>query len=1297
MSKGTSSKRRHGCKTLREQNDTTSSYTRSSVTASSNSNTSLCPLIFNGPSLPGGDINRSPPESMPCEPSTSSIHQVADETADLNSEVLLPLPVLSTMDTTGPLANLDDNNHCYVGLVNQAMTCYLNSLIQTLYMTPEFRNAIYGWKFTGSEAAEARSIPCQLQKLFLLLQTSDRESLETLDLTASFGWSNSEAYEQHDIQELCRIMFDALKQKWSKADASFQELYRGNMEDFVKCLFCQKENIKQDEFLDLPLAVKQFGATDAFKSVEEALHAFIKPEVLEGSNQYYCEGCRRKQNALKGLRIIKFPYLLSIQLKRFDFDCNTLHRIKLNDKMTFPALLNLNEFVYDATKSEPPKKISWASAVSVSRKKDEPTTSKPNLSDYVSRAEQNNGHLDEQEVDMLLKRDGPFLYELFSVMVHQGSASGGHYFAYIKNMDQDKWFCFNDSNVTPASIEDIHRTFGGSCGGWSSGNTNAYMLMYRQIDRKRNARFIKTGELADHLLERLKRFEELEEEKLREKQYKESLVSVNIMFNGAHIISDVANLTEAMKFPYTTKLSEIYDAILKAFCAKTSVSVSDVRLLLCKDFTYSIIRSFTENEMQKTLEEVYPGCSVKSLYRPIVYFLLDVKPSEAQQFYHIYDDESVGTVKLIALNIENGTFLPSFQMQYHDNETMSMIKQKLGQIFHICGEKTDNMRLVIDKGIAASPTMVLLDDDSFTCAQALLNITNVKLYVDVGGSGYSTDEDRKIDFDKSKMFALLERRNHAKILTISLPTPDDYIQAGIIPSLSHDVSRSTTPIGSMPADTNTTTSSGSCSAVIDLRSVPASAIPETLTMKQTTPSMASSHLSSVISEEDNNSPCLDGDGDMESVSTACTPMVSPVVSDSDDTADVTARDSAVDRISRYERTYDAVMAASEQKRLFEMESTVEVEASIASSSGDTLVGGTHTYISGTTQSSFDIIIRGKSRVKSLNDVEVDVDDRQLVIHMKQWLSAVIGVDMNEFVVLKHYSTDDADGYESIINDTETIHDAYYAVQKLSVKLRSPLKENEKLMRIIRFDRENADLDKWPTLFSIPTTVDMQIRTLLMRCQEQMKKVYATKYDLNQLRLREVIVGGGAPVLFLGDQLGRRGHDWNKNLYLQFLSDEEVARAKMHTSASYPVMVRRWKSSVPEVTSLVELMIPVDKQNQVAALKEQISFHYRVPFDQIQLSEAFPTTAWSKWPYTKDRVDLYENVSFTNGEAPSNGTFNGKLVYFKLAYEQVRQLTEKEKRSLRFKDNVIKPGDGTISRRKERPLRIQLSTSITEDD
>lgn len=59
-------------------------------------------------------------------------------------------------------------NHGYVGLVNQAMTCYLNSLLQALFMTPEFRNAMYKWEFDGAD--ETSSIPCQLQKLFLNMQ-----------------------------------------------------------------------------------------------------------------------------------------------------------------------------------------------------------------------------------------------------------------------------------------------------------------------------------------------------------------------------------------------------------------------------------------------------------------------------------------------------------------------------------------------------------------------------------------------------------------------------------------------------------------------------------------------------------------------------------------------------------------------------------------------------------------------------------------------------------------------------------------------------------------------------------------------------------------------------------------------------------------------------------------------------------------------------------------------------------------------------------------------------------------------
>ena len=46
------------------------------------------------------------------------------------------------------------------------------------------------------------------------------------------------AWQQHDVQELCRVMFDALEKTWRKTDQAdiINTLYQGQMKDYVKCL-----------------------------------------------------------------------------------------------------------------------------------------------------------------------------------------------------------------------------------------------------------------------------------------------------------------------------------------------------------------------------------------------------------------------------------------------------------------------------------------------------------------------------------------------------------------------------------------------------------------------------------------------------------------------------------------------------------------------------------------------------------------------------------------------------------------------------------------------------------------------------------------------------------------------------------------------------------------------------------------------------------------------------------------------------------------------------------------------------
>lgn len=69
-------------------------------------------------------------------------------------------------------------------------------------------------------------------------------------------------------------------------------------------------------------------------------------------------------------------------------------------------------------------------------------------------------------------------YRLHAVLVHEGQASGGHYWAYIQDPKQQRWCKFNDITVSEVTWDEVaHESLGGYR------HVSAYCLMY--IDARR--------------------------------------------------------------------------------------------------------------------------------------------------------------------------------------------------------------------------------------------------------------------------------------------------------------------------------------------------------------------------------------------------------------------------------------------------------------------------------------------------------------------------------------------------------------------------------------------------------------------------------------------------------------------------------------------------------------------------------------------------------------------------------------------------------------------------------------------
>uniref|UniRef100_A0A8C1UU01 Ubiquitin carboxyl-terminal hydrolase 47 n=1 Tax=Cyprinus carpio TaxID=7962 RepID=A0A8C1UU01_CYPCA len=571
---------------------------------------------------------------------------------------------------------LNKSDTGYVGLVNQAMTCYLNSLLQTLFMTPEFRNALYNWEFEESEEDPVTSIPYQLQRLFVLLQTSKKRAIETTDVTRSFGWDSSEAWQQHDVQELCRVMFDALEQKWKQTEQAdlINQLYQGKLKDYVRCLECGYESWRIDTYLDIPLVIRPFGASQAFGSVEEALQAFIQPETLDGPNQYFCERCKKKCDARKGLRFLHFPYLLTLQLKRFDFDYTTMHRIKLNDRMTFPEELDMSPFI-DVEDEKSPQTESCTD----SGAENEGSCH----SDQMSNDFSTDDAVDEgicldntSSAERALKPKSSLTFELFSVMVHSGSAAGGHYYACIKSFSDSQWYSFNDQHVSKITQDDIRKTYGGS-----SGSRGYYSSAFARCVKP--PKFLDVEDFPEHIKRLMQREKESEEQEKRQREIERNTCKIKLFCMHPIKMMMVENKLEVHK---DKTLREATEMAYKLMDLDGVVPLDCCRLVKYDEFHEYLERSY-EGEEDMPMGLLLGG--VKSSY--MFDLLLEIRRPD--QVFQPYKPGEV-MVKVHVVDLKSESIAAPVSVRAYLNQTITEFKQLIAQATGLCAE---TMRVILER------------------------------------------------------------------------------------------------------------------------------------------------------------------------------------------------------------------------------------------------------------------------------------------------------------------------------------------------------------------------------------------------------------------------------------------------------------------------------------------------------------------------------------------------------------------------------------------------------------------------
>ncbi|CAF2465501.1 unnamed protein product [Rotaria sp. Silwood2] len=238
----------------------------------------------------------------------------------------------------------------FVGLFNGGATCYMNSILQQLYMLPQISEHILsvhddGEHINGANKTGDSSLFYQVQQVFGHLMESKMQYYSPESLWKVFRLWGQEINirEQQDAFDFFTAMTDQIDEylKSIKQEEIFHKQFEGIFCNQMICTNgCNHRYEGEEKFMALNVAVK-------VDSLNESLNQFVKGELLDGNNAYFCAKCQEKRTTIKRLCIKKLPPLLCIQMKRFGFDWENNRALKFDDYFQFPFILNMEPYTVE--------------------------------------------------------------------------------------------------------------------------------------------------------------------------------------------------------------------------------------------------------------------------------------------------------------------------------------------------------------------------------------------------------------------------------------------------------------------------------------------------------------------------------------------------------------------------------------------------------------------------------------------------------------------------------------------------------------------------------------------------------------------------------------------------------------------------------------------------------------------------------------------------------------------------------------------------------------------------------------